>query len=45
RISVFGENIADEEYRTFSFDLAFLGFSTDVYGKPSWYGASVGYNF
>jgi len=45
RVSVFGENVADEEYRTFSFDLAFLGFSTDVYGKPSWFGATVGYNF
>jgi len=45
RVSVFGENITDEEYRTFSFDLAFLGFSTDVYGKPSWFGASVGYKF
>lgn len=45
RVSVFGENITDEEYRTFSFDLAFLGFSTDVYGKPSWIGATVGYRF
>ncbi len=45
RVAIFGENITDEEYRTFSFDLAFLGFSTDVYGKPSWYGATVGYTF
>lgn len=44
-VTVFGENITDEEYRTFSFDLAFLGFSTDVYGKPSWYGVTVGYSF
>jgi len=45
RVAVFGENVTDEEYRTFSFDLAFLGFSRDVYGKPSWYGATVSYNF
>ena len=45
RVAVFGENITDEEYRTFSFDLAFLGFSTDVYAKPSWYGMTVGYSF
>jgi len=45
RVAIFGENITDEEYRTFSFDLAFLGFSTDVYGKPSWFGATVGYTF
>lgn len=45
RVSVFGENVTDTRYRTFSFDLAFLGFSTDVYGKPSWYGGSVSYNF
>ncbi|MBI57208.1 MAG: hypothetical protein CMN83_02060 [Spongiibacter sp.] len=45
RVMMFGENITDEEYRTFSFDLAFLGFSTDVYGKPSWYGVNVSYRF
>ena len=44
-LSVFAENIADTEYRTFSFDLAFLGFSTDVYGKPRWAGVSVDYNW
>lgn len=40
---IFVENLADTEYRTFSFDLAFLGFSTDVYGKPRWAGITVGY--
>ena len=42
---VFAENLSDTVYRTFSFDLAFLGFSTDVYGKPRWIGATVGYNW
>ncbi len=44
-LSVFAENIADTEYRTFSFDLAFLGFSTDVYAKPRWAGVSVDYRW
>lgn len=45
RVSVFADNVTDTEYRTFSFDLAFLGFSTDVYGKPRWVGGSVGYSW
>lgn len=44
-VSVFAENLTDTVYRTFSFDLAFLGFSTDVYGKPRWIGATVGYRW
>ena len=44
-VGVFAENLGDTVYRTFSFDLAFLGFSTDVYGKPRWIGATVGYNW
>ena len=44
-VTVFAENLTDTVYRTFSFDLAFLGFSTDVYGKPRWIGATVGYRW
>ena len=44
-VSVFAENIGDTEYRTFSFDLAFLQFSTDVIGKPRWVGGKVGYSW
>lgn len=44
-VSVFAENVADEEYRTTAFDLAFLGFATDVYARPRWVGASVGYTW
>lgn len=45
RVTVFAENLTDEEYRTYAFDLAFLGFATDVYGKPRWVGGTVGYSW
>ncbi len=45
RVVLWGENVTDEVYRTFSFDLAFLDFSTDVHAKPRWYGMTVGYSF
>ncbi len=45
KVSVFAENLTDEEYRTYAFDLAFLGFATDVYGKPRWVGGTVSYNW
>lgn len=45
KASVFAENIGDTEYRTYAFDLAFLGFATDVYGKPRWVGGTIGYSW
>jgi iron complex outermembrane receptor protein len=44
-ISAFVDNVTDKVYRTTAFDLAFLGFATDVYGKPRWAGVSVGYKW
>ncbi|MEX2525057.1 MAG: TonB-dependent receptor [Gammaproteobacteria bacterium] len=44
-VAVFANNITDTEYRTYAFDLAFLGFATDVYGKPRWVGGSVRYSW
>lgn len=45
KVSVFAENLTDEEFRTYAFDLAFLGFATDVYGKPRWIGGTVSYSW
>ena len=44
-ITAFVDNVTDKVYRTTAFDLAFLGFATDVYGKPRWAGLSVGYKW
>lgn len=44
-VSIFAKNLTDQIYRTYAFDLAFLGFATDVYGKPRWIGATVGYSW
>ncbi|MEH3106934.1 MAG: TonB-dependent receptor [Sphingomonas fennica] len=44
-LAVFAENLTDKYYRTAAFDLAFLGFGTEVWGRPRWIGGSVSYNF
>jgi iron complex outermembrane receptor protein len=44
-VTAFVDNVTDRIYRTTAFDLAFLGFATDVYGKPRWAGMSVGYKW
>jgi iron complex outermembrane receptor protein len=44
-VTVFAENITDTVYRTYAFDLAFLGFATDIYGKPRWVGGTIAYNW
>jgi iron complex outermembrane recepter protein len=43
--AIFAENVTDTEYRTYSFDLSFLGQATSVWGRPRWVGAEVSYNF
>ncbi len=43
--AVFAENVTGTEYRTAAFDLAFLGFGTEVWGRPRWVGGSLSYRF
>ena len=45
RISAWGKNLADEEYREWGIDFASLGFAGVVYGKPRTYGVDVVYSF
>jgi iron complex outermembrane receptor protein len=45
RVSIFADNLTDEVYRTYSFDLAFLNFATDVFAKPRWVGGTVSYRW
>ena len=45
-VQAFVENVADETYRTFAFDLgSAIGMVQDIYGKPRWWGASIRYSF
>ncbi len=44
-LAVFAENLTNKYYRTAAFDLAFLGFGTEVWGRPRWLGGSVSYTF
>ncbi|KMS58642.1 TonB-dependent receptor [Sphingobium cupriresistens] len=46
KLSIFGNNIGQEKYRTVGFDLTGLCGCTQVgYGRPRWLGASVTRNF
>ena len=42
---MFAENLTGTRYRTAAFDLAFLGFGTEVWGRPQWFGGSISYRF
>jgi iron complex outermembrane recepter protein len=44
-LGAFAENVTDTEYRTGAFDLAFLGFATEVWGRPRRLGVRVAYEF
>lgn len=44
-VALFAENIGDTIYRTYAFDLSFLGQGTDVYAKPRWIGGEIRYRF
>lgn len=44
-VTAFAENVTDTDYRTGAFDLAFLGFATEVWGRPRRLGVRVGYEF
>jgi iron complex outermembrane receptor protein len=44
--TVFVENVTDEEYRLYAFDLTGLaGLSQEVWSRPRWAGVTVGYRF
>jgi len=45
RISAWGKNLTDEEYREWGIDFGSLGFAGDVYGRPRTYGLDVSYVF
>ena len=45
-LSVFANNLTDEEYTTYQFDLAaFFGYSLQVYAPPRWVGAQFRYRW
>jgi iron complex outermembrane receptor protein len=45
RISAWGKNLADEEYREWGIDFGSLGYAGNVMGRPRTYGIDVVYNF
>ena len=43
--AVFVNNIADEEYLSYTFDFTGFGFNQQAYGRPRWIGGTVGYSW
>jgi len=45
RVSAWGKNLTDEEYREWGIDFSTLGYAGNVYGRPRTYGVDVVYEF
>jgi iron complex outermembrane receptor protein len=45
RVSLWGKNLTDEEYRNWSIDFGSLGWAGSVYGEPRTYGLDVVYSY
>jgi iron complex outermembrane receptor protein len=45
RVSLWGKNLTDEEYREWGIDFGSLGYAGATYGRPLTYGLDVVYNF
>ena len=45
RISAWGKNLTDEEYREWGIDFASLGYAGNVFGQPRTYGVDLVYRF
>jgi len=45
RVSLWGKNLTDEEYRNWGIDFGALGFAGAVYGEPRTYGLDVIYTY
>ena len=45
RLSAWGKNLLDEEYREWGIDFGALGFAGNVYGQPRTYGLDLSYEF
>jgi iron complex outermembrane receptor protein len=45
RVSLWGKNLTDEEYRNWGIDFGTLGWAGNVYGEPRTYGLDVVYEY
>ncbi len=45
RVSLWGKNLTDEEYRNWGIDFGSLGYAGNVYGEPRTYGMDVVYTY
>ncbi len=45
RVSAWGKNLTDEEYREWGIDFASLGFAGDTFGRPLTYGLDLVYTY
>jgi|GEM_PF-490177 len=45
RLSLWGKNLTDENYRSWGIDFGSLGFTGDVFGEPRTYGLDIRYEY
>lgn len=44
-LALFVRNLTDEDYRVYSIDASFAGFTGSIFNPPRWYGATATYNW
>jgi len=45
QVYAFVNNVTDEEYRQFSVDGSFVGFTSEAFASPRWYGGTIRYQW
>ena len=45
KVTAWGKNLTDSEYRIYLVDIALAGFLEEIYGPPQWFGGTVSYSF
>ena len=45
KITAWGKNLTDSEYRLYLVDLGLAGFLEEIYGPPQWFGGTISYSF
>ena len=45
KVTAWGKNLTDSEYRIYLVDIALAGFLEEIYGPPQWFGGTISYSF
>ena len=45
KVTAWGKNLTDSEYRIYLVDIGLAGFLEEIYGPPQWFGGTISYSF